>query len=456
MLMEVRYLHGSGAFIRIWLIKLKESPLAVFLMGFSGVLQHLCAALYRITPRASHLLGALAGALLILSAAAAPAQASKYAAFVMDANSGQVFFARNADARRYPASLTKIMTLFMVFEAMDDGKLTLEQPLKVSRRAAGQPPSKLGLKAGQTITVGEAIDALSVKSANDVATVVGEAIGGTESNFARLMTNRARAIGMNNTTFMNASGLPNSRQRTTARDMATLAREMLSRFPHHYSHFSELTYQHGQRTYRNHNKLLRSYEGMDGIKTGYINASGFNLVASAKRDGVRLIGVVFGGKTGQSRDAHMVSILNKAWARARTNSTVAAAPAPRPFSLDVGTAQDSVEVAESAEPAEIQDPDQAPAQASAGLDWGVQIGAFRGFSKARAAAGFTAQRLADLPATASVQVTPLHGERETLYRARIMGMERTDASRICRDLRRTGAPCVMVTPDGDLQIAEAR
>ena len=367
----------------------------------------------------------------------------------MDADTGQVFFARNADARRYPASLTKIMTLFMVFEALDTGKLSLDQPLQVSRRAAGQPPSKLGLKVGSAITVGEAINALSVKSANDVATIVSEAIGGTESNFARLMTKRARDIGMKNTTFKNASGLPNRRQRTTARDMATLAREMLKRFPHYYSHFSELTYQHGKRSYRNHNKLLRSYEGMDGIKTGYINASGFNLVASAKRDGVRLIGVVFGGKTGRSRDAHMVSILNKSWARARTSSTVAAAPAPRPFSLKTGTDQSSLEIAEiPIEPAS--------AQSTKELEWGVQIGAFRGLSKARAAAGFTAQRLVDLPKTASVKVTPVHGEGATLYRARIVGMKRSDASRICRNLRRTDAPCVLVTPNGGLQIAAAR
>jgi D-alanyl-D-alanine carboxypeptidase len=409
----------------------------------------LSASLYGITPRASQLLGTFAAALLAVFIASAPAQASRYAAFVMDADTGQVFFARNADARRYPASLTKIMTLFMVFEALDTGKLALDQPLQVSRRAAGQPPSKLGLKVGSAITVGEAINALSVKSANDVATIVSEAIGGTESNFARLMTKRARAIGMKNTTFKNASGLPNRRQRTTARDMATLAREMLKRFPHYYSHFSELTYQHGKRSYRNHNKLLRSYEGMDGIKTGYINASGFNLVASAKRDGVRLIGVVFGGKTGRSRDAHMVSILNKSWARARTSSTVAAAPAPRPFSLQTGTDQSSLEIAEiPIEPA--------PAQSTKELEWGVQIGAFRGLSKARAAAGFTAQRLVDLPKTASVKVTPVHGEGATLYRARIVGMKRSDASRICRNLRRTDAPCVLVTPNGGLQIAAAR
>lgn len=420
-------------------------------MGFPYVFLTLCDRLYRIAPRASHLLGAFAAAMIVLSATGGPANASKYAAFVMDADTEQVYFARNADARRYPASLTKIMTLFMVFEALDNGKLSLDQPLQVSRRAAGQPPSKLGLKEGRTIRLSEAINALSVKSANDVATVVGEAIGGTESNFARLMTKRARALGMKNTTFMNASGLPNSRQRTTARDMAVLAKAMLDRFPHHYSHFSTLTYRHGKRTYRNHNKLLRSYEGMDGIKTGYIRASGFNLVASAKRDGVRLIGVVFGGKTGQSRDAHMVSILNRSWASARASSTVAALPIPRPSTLEGNAVAQGSSMTFANAPAQPPAPDRAQ-----DLEWGVQIGAFRGFSKARQAAGFTAQRLKGLPTTATVQVTPLHTERETLYRARIVGMERTDANRICRDLRRTGAPCVMVTPSGDLQIAEAR
>ncbi len=413
-------------------------------MGFSTA-STLPRALRRAFARVS-ILPTLAVAFLFLvfSFAASPAGANpKYAAFVMDATTGQVYFARNADRKRYPASLTKIMTLYMVFQALDNGKLTLDQPLTVSRRAAGQPPSKLGLKAGRTITVKEAIHALSVKSANDVAVVVAEAIGGTEANFARIMTQRARAIGMKSTTFMNASGLPNSKQRSTARDMAMLGKAMLDRFPHHYGYFSELTYKHGKRTYRNHNKLLRSYEGMDGIKTGYIRASGFNLVASAERDGVRLIGVVFGGKTGQSRNSHMVSILNRSWARARTNSTIAALPIPRPV-IDTATGTRS-------EP----DPARTISAPRNDIAWGVQIGAFRGFSKARAAAGFTAKRLNDLPTSATVEVTPLHGERETLYRARIVGMDRNVASRVCRELRRTGAPCVMVTPSGDLQIADA-
>ena len=409
------------------------------------MLKSLCDTFYSIARQASRL---RAGLLVVLLAGFAgiaissPAQA-KYAAFVVDADSGQVYYARNADVRRFPASLTKMMTLYMAFDALENGKFTFDQPLPVSRRAAGQAPSKLGLKAGQTITVERAIHALSVKSANDVATVVGEAIGGTEANFARLMTRRAHALGMNNTTFMNASGLPNSRQKSTARDMAKLGKALLEEFPDYYSYFSKLTFKHGDRTYRNHNKLLRTYEGMDGIKTGYIRASGFNLVASAKRDGVRLIGVVFGGKTGRSRDAHMASLLNRSWAKAQTNSTMAALPTPKPLFPGAAPA------------ATIPPPQLALAQPRGDIQWGVQIGAFRGFGKAQAAAGFTAKRLRTLPATAAVEVTALHGERETLYRARIVGMNRGIASSVCRELRRSGSPCVMVTPTGDLQIADA-
>jgi D-alanyl-D-alanine carboxypeptidase len=367
---------------------------------------------------------------------------AKYAAIVVDADTGQIYYARNADTRRFPASLTKMMTLYMAFNALDTGKLNLNQPLPVSRRAAGQAPSKLGLKAGQTITLREAINALSVKSANDVATVVGEAISGTEAKFARLMTRRAHLLGMKSTTFMNASGLPNSRQKSTARDMATLGKALLVDFPNYYSYFSKLTYKYNNRTYQNHNKLLRTYEGMDGIKTGYIRASGFNMVASAKRDGVRLIGVVFGGKTGQSRDAHMASLLNRSWTQAQTNSTVAALPVPKP-------GRPGKEVIPT-----IRKFQRVLVQPSTDIRWGVQIGAFRGHSKARSTAGFTAKRLQNLPATATVDVTTLLGESETLYRARIVGMDRHIASKVCRKLRRSGSPCVLVTPSGDLKIAD--
>jgi len=387
--------------------------------------------------------------------AAHPAQAG-YASFVMDAQSGEVLYARNADTRNFPASLTKIMTLFMVFEALETGKLKLDQALPVSRRAAGQAPSKLGLKVGQTITVRNAIGALSVKSANDVATVVAEAIGGTEIRFAQMMTKRAREIGMRRTTFKNASGLPNRGQLSTARDMAVLGKAMLVRFPNQYAHFSDLTFEYGKRTYSNHNKLLKTYEGMDGIKTGYIRASGFNLVASAERGGVRLIGVVFGGKTGQSRDTHMASLLNRSWSRTQSNSTFAALPTPKP-SIPGQAPTTAVPRLELASVPNIVHTPGSISRSSAGLlDWGVQVGAFKGYSRAHLAAGQVSQRLPALPETATIEILPLERKGTTLFRARIVGMEQDIARNVCRQLRSTGSACALVTPSGNIQLAQAR
>jgi D-alanyl-D-alanine carboxypeptidase len=384
--------------------------------------------------------------------AAQPAQAD-YASFVIDAQSGEVFHARNADTRNFPASLTKIMTLFMVFEALETGKLKLDQALPVSRRAAGQAPSKLGLQVGQTISVKEAIGALSVKSANDVATVVAEGIGGTEIKFAQMMTRRAREIGMRRTTFKNASGLPNRGQLSTARDMAVLGKAMLDRFPNQYAHFSDLTFQYGKRTYSNHNKLLKTYEGMDGIKTGYIRASGFNLVASAERDGVRLIGVVFGGKTGQSRDTHMASLLNRSWGRAQSNSTFAALPASKP--AIPGQIDASLRLALASVLTTVNTHGSLGGNNGGALGWGVQVGAFKGYSRAHLAAGQVSQRLLGLPATATIEILPLESKGTTLFRARIVGMEQDIARNVCRQLRDSGAACAMVTPNGNIQLAQA-
>lgn len=234
----------------------------------------------------------------------------KYASLVMDADSGVILSSRYADSPRHPASLVKMMTLLMVFEALERGDIKLKDRIRISHHAAGQQPSKLGLKAGSTIRVEDAILALVTKSANDIAAAVGEHLGGTESRFALQMTRRAHDIGMTKTTFKNASGLPHSRQITTARDMAKLATFILHRYPHYYRYFSTRTFTYQGHTYRNHNRLMDSYNGMDGFKTGYINASGFNLVASARRDGRRLIGIVFGGRTTATRNAHMADILN--------------------------------------------------------------------------------------------------------------------------------------------------
>ncbi|PPR28402.1 MAG: D-alanyl-D-alanine carboxypeptidase DacF [Alphaproteobacteria bacterium MarineAlpha10_Bin1] len=204
-----------------------------------------------------------------------------YASIVLDGDTGEVLRSRNADTRNYPASLTKMMTLYMLFEELDGGRMQMNTKMSVSKRAAGQPASKLGLKRGTTITVRHAIMALATKSANDVATVIAEAIGGTEWEFAAAMTNRARSLGMKRTRFRNASGLPNRKQLSSARDMGVLAMAILRDFPHYYHYFSADKITFKGKTHRTHNNLLNRYPGMDGMKTGYIRASGFNLVASA-------------------------------------------------------------------------------------------------------------------------------------------------------------------------------
>ncbi|MDJ0946933.1 MAG: serine hydrolase [Kiloniellales bacterium] len=267
----------------------------------------------------------VAGAALLT---AAPAQA-KYASVVIDAETGEVLHAKNSNTRNHPASLVKMMTLYMVFDALEKGRLKLNQGLRVSRRAAGMPPSKLGLRRGQTIRVKDAILALVTKSANDVAVVVAESIGGTESQFAQKMTKKARKLGLKRTTFRNASGLPNRRQLSTARDMATLARALIRDFPQYYHYFGTKSFKYRGRRYRNHNKLLRTYAGADGIKTGYIRASGYNLVASSVRNGRRVIAVVFGGKTSRSRNRHTASLLDRGFKRLTLIAKTYPPPPPR-------------------------------------------------------------------------------------------------------------------------------
>jgi D-alanyl-D-alanine carboxypeptidase len=264
------------------------------------------------------------GVMLTLStlfglATAAPAMAQigsdRYAAIVTDARTGAVLIAANPDERRYPASLTKMMTLYMAFEALRDGRTSLSSPVRVSSEAASMPPSRLGLVPGMSLTVEEAILALVTKSANDAAAALGEHLGGgSEDRFAQMMTLRARALGMSRTTFRNASGLPDLDQMSTARDMALLGRRLMQDFPDRYAYFSTPHFVFRGRTHWNHNRLLQEYEGTDGIKTGYVNDSGFNLVASAQRDGVRLVASVFGGRTGRERDRHMMALLDQGFA----------------------------------------------------------------------------------------------------------------------------------------------
>jgi D-alanyl-D-alanine carboxypeptidase len=260
-------------------------------------------------------------ALLLFASFAAPAAANeKYAAIVFDVNSGETLFARNADARRFPASLTKMMTLYILFEELEAGRLQLDSRLSVSRNAATQAPSKLGIRAGSTIEVEEAILGLVTKSANDVAVAVAENIGGSVSDFAGRMTRTARALDMTGTTFRNPHGLPNSAQVTTARDFVRLAIALQDRFPGYYDYFSKRSFTYRGHRYRNHNRLLGSVQGVDGIKTGYTRASGFNLVTNVRRDGRHIVAVVMGGRTASSRDAHMRELIAEYLSKASRGS----------------------------------------------------------------------------------------------------------------------------------------
>ena len=267
---------------------------------------------------------------------------AKFSALAVDARTGDILFSSDADGLRHPASLTKVMTLYILFQEMKAGRLTLDSRITVSRYAAGRPPTKLGVGAGQTVSVGDVIKALITLSANDMAVAVGEHIEGSEAAFARRMTATARQLGMSRTTFRNASGLPDPKQVTTARDMATLSLRVQRDFPQYYPYFRTTSFQFGKRTIRSHNRLLGRFEGTDGIKTGYIRASGFNLTTSARRGDKRIIGVVMGGRTGRARDNYMIAMLSKAFPKCEGGTTLASAvegTSPRLTATEVKVAE---------------------------------------------------------------------------------------------------------------------
>ena len=234
---------------------------------------------------------------------------TRYAALVVDANSGRTLYEVNAQSARYPASLTKMMTLYMLFEALQQGRVSLATQIPVSANARSRPPTKIGFKAGESIDVQSAIQALATKSANDVAAAVAEFLGGSESEFARAMTARAGQLGMRSTVFRNASGLPDANQRTTARDMAVLGIALRRNFPRYYGYFGAREFAFRGRTIRGHNDLIGRVRGVDGIKTGYIRASGYNIVTSVNADGRRLVVVVMGADSARSRNDHVEELI---------------------------------------------------------------------------------------------------------------------------------------------------
>ena len=323
------------------------------------------------------LAGRFVGAMFGLALAALPWRAAeaqigsaRYSAIVMEARTGTVLIDAGADEPRYPASLTKMMTLYMVFEALRDGKTQLGSRVVMSENAASRPPSKLGIPPGGGLTVEQAILALITKSANDVAAALGEHIGGSEERFAQMMTMRARSLGMTQTRFRNASGLPDFDQVTTARDMATLGRRLFTDFPNRYHYFGTVHFAWGRAQIRNHNRMLGDYDGADGIKTGFINASGFNIVTSAQRDGVRLVGATFGGSSWVERDRHMGALLDQGFSRMgvapRAPSSVMAAAAVPPRSTPAARPmpQSNTRLAQAAPPPAQRRPPQQVATAS--------------------------------------------------------------------------------------------
>jgi D-alanyl-D-alanine carboxypeptidase len=263
-----------------------------------------------------------------------------FASIIVDANSGAVLYSNNPDAPRHPASLTKIMTLYLLFERLESGKLTLDSEMEVSEHASQQSPTKLGLRPGQKLRVEDAIKGLVTRSANDASVVIAEAISGDEDDFAKLMTRKARALGMTRTVYRNASGLPDSEQITSARDQSVLGRAIQDRFPRYYRYFSTTAFNWRGRPIRNHNRLLGSVEGVDGIKTGYTRASGFNLVSSIRRGNRHLVGVVLGGRSGGSRDATMRSLLAEHLEKGSPRRTVAAITERSPAEANAEVAED--------------------------------------------------------------------------------------------------------------------
>src|SRR4051794_40060106 len=273
-----------------------------------------------------------------------------YAAIVIDAKTGGVLHAANPDAPRHPASLTKIMTLYLLFERLESGKITLDTQMPVSEDAASQAPTKLGLRPGDTLKVEDAIKGLVTKSANDASVVIAEALGGTEEEFARAMTRKARALGMKNTTYRNANGLPNDEQITSARDQALLGIAIQERFPKYYRYFSLGSFVYRGNAMRNHNHLLGKVEGVDGIKTGFTRDSGFNLVTSVRRSARHIVAVVLGGRSASSRDARMRGLIEEHIAQASTKPPVMAAaevskPEPVPAKPQLASADSLAPIA---------------------------------------------------------------------------------------------------------------
>jgi D-alanyl-D-alanine carboxypeptidase len=388
----------------------------------------------------------------------AMAAAPPYAELLMDPATGAVLVAENPDRETQPASLTKMMTLFLAFDALDKNELTLEQFIPVSRRAQNMAPSKLGLIAGTSIKVEDAILGLVTRSANDAAVVLAEAIGGTEEGFAEMMTTKARILGMRNTTFVNASGLPNSRQKTTARDIAALSQALIKTHTRHFPYFSRASFSYNGAVVQSHNRLMSRYDGMDGIKTGFVNASGFNLAATAMRDGRRLIAVVLGGRSARDRDNRVAALLDHGFGVAPLKRPVAtvevAAVVPAVRAALKADAVDRTEKAARDKTKVAVPPKAGTLKANAvkaakvkpaakGASWSIQIGSYKSQKAGQVGLGVASKAIAVQVKGADTTVVK---NRSGMFQARFTGMTKAAAEQACSRLEAKGQDCLVLAP----------
>ena len=397
---------------------------------------------------------------------------TKYAAYVIDARTGKVLHSRYANAPRYPASLTKMMTLYLVFEELKAQRMSLKTRIRMSREANKRPPSKIYVKTGNSISAEQAIYALVTKSANNVAAAVGEHISGSESAFARRMTLKARQLGMMRTTFRNASGLPNRQQRTTAADMAKLGLALRQHFPRRYSYFQTRSFRYGKRTYPNHNRLLGRVRGVDGIKTGYTRASGYNLVTSAGANGRQIVAVVMGGRSGSTRNAAMTKLVKrylpkasrrrakrlvKAWRPSWGSSKrtlVAAVPSPEilPTARPPRTIDDVVAASTKAAYAPEATPIETANTAKLSVKpkfktgpWSIQVGASRTRKGARSLIADAKRAGRGMLNEHNSNTSRVRSRGRSLFRARFSGFASSRTARkACRTLKRRRVPCLAI------------
>lgn len=392
--------------------------------------------------------------------------AAATSSIMVNAESGKVMYEMNADELRYPASLTKLMTLYITFNALENGRLKLSDKLKVSATAASRSPSKLGVRAGEKITVKDAIMAVIVKSANDCATVLAEHFSKNEAEFAVLMTKTARKLNMNHTTFKNASGLPNSLQKTTARDMSKLAMAVYHHFPQYYKWFSTQSFKYKGQTITGHNHLLNTFSGADGMKTGYTAAAGYNIVTSAKRSNKRVIAVTMGHRYLNERDRKAAERVDKGLNALKKSDNVDVASLSRSINGNTTQLASVKSVSQNNKPVTLvsykkpinntQSKAVATATPSKGATgaFAIQVGAFSDYQRAKSYANSVKNDLAKKYAVYNIKIEETKVANRTMYRSKVVGMAKNTATQICNGMKSLKKSCMVVAENSTMDLAQ--